>query len=723
LELTLAGERVTAVVGYDDDVFSRGFVCPKGANLGALDEDPDRLCAPMIRRNGVLTEATWREAYDEVDARLAAVRAEHGDISVAFYRGNPSAHTIAATPYLRPLVQALNTPNLYSPSTADQMPTQVACGLVYGNDIAIPVPDLDRTTFLVIIGANPVESNGSLCTAPDFIGRLRRIRARGGTVTVIDPRSTKTARLSDNHIAIRPSTDAYLLLAIVHVLIEDNLCALDHYPTRGFAALQELAGQFSPEAVTEISAVAPQSIRSLARDLAGAQSAAVYGRMGTCATAHGTVTNWLIQVVNILTGNLDRPGGAMFPRNPIRPDYRPAPRFSMGRWHSRVRHLPEVAGEYPVATLADEIETPGAGQVRALITYAGNPVLSTPNGARLDRVLRDLSFMVSIDPYLNETTSHADVILPPPKTLQAGHFDWSLASFMVRAVIRYSPPVLPTADDRPTESEILSTLAVIAAGGGPHGDAAGLREGLVAKMLENAVRTEGSPVFGRNAAQLRSALVGRTDVERHLEVMLRLGPYGDGFGAEPTGVTLQQLLDHPEGVDRGPMQPRLHEVVTHADGCIDLCPSAVLPEVERLAEEMHLPRPRFVLIGRRTLRSNNSWMHNLPNLVSGPARCTLQLNVADADALGLAEGDDVVVRSAVGAVTAVAEPTAALRPGVVSLPHGWGHQRSGSRQDVASRRGGVSANDLTDESVIDTLSGNAIFNGVPVTIEPGRVSE
>lgn len=718
LELTLHGDHVTAVRGYDHDRFSAGYLCPKGANLGKLDEDPDRLRNPLVRRDGALREASWDQAFDAVEVGLNQVRGRYGDDAVAFYRGNPSAHTIAATPYLRPLALALNSRNLYSASTADQIPTQVACGLIFGNDIAIPVPDLDRTDFLLIFGANPAESNGSLCTAPNFNGRLRAIQARGGKVVVVDPRRTRTAQAADSHLQIRPAADAYLLLGVVQVIFEEKLVTLCGAGVRHLDALADLVRGFAPERVAEVCGIPATHIRRLARDLAAAPSAAVYGRMGTCTTAHGTVSNWLIQVVNILTGNLDRPGGAMFPRNPIRPSYRKSARFTMARWHSRVRHLPEVAGEFPVATLADEIDTPGDGQVKALITYAGNPVLSTPNGARLAAALPQLDFMLCIDPYVNETTSHADVILPPPRTLQAGHFDWSLAAFMIRAVVRYSPPVLPLPADRPSEAEILSRLAVIAAGNGAHGDAAGLRENLVMRMLTHAAADPGSPVYGRDPHELRGALAGRSDVERHLEVMLRLGPYGDGFGTDPEGITLTQLIEQPEGVDKGPMEPRLAELIGHPDGLIDLCPQEVIAEVVQLEREMSSPQPEFVLIGRRALRSNNSWMHNIPNLVAGPDRCTLQLSIVDADALGICDGDSVVVRSAVGEVTVAAEPTTDLRTGVVSLPHGWGHRGAGMAQGVAERHAGVSANDLTDHSVVDALSGNAVFNGVPVTIEP-----
>ncbi|HVW44878.1 MAG TPA: molybdopterin-dependent oxidoreductase [Amycolatopsis sp.] len=720
LEITLDGGRAVAVRGHEDDLFSRGYLCPKGANLGALDADPDRLHQPLERRGGRLVPATWEEAFAAVARGLGAVREAHGSGAFALYRGNPSAHSLAVTPYLRPLIKGLGTRHIYSASTADQVPTQVACGLVYGSAAAIPVPDLDRTSHLLILGANPAESNGSLCTAPDFRGRLHAIRTRGGTVTVVDPRRTRTAGLADRHLPIRPATDAYFLFALVHVLFEEGLADQGPHADRmsGLAEVRDLAAGFAPEAVAEVCGIPAPEIRATARELATAPAAAVYGRMGTCATSYGTVTNWLIQVLNILTGNLDRPGGVMFPVNPTRAAYLRDQPFRMGRWRSRVRDLPEVFGEFPVATLADEMATPGDGQIRALMTIAGNPVVSAPNGVRIGELLPGLDFMVSVDPYVNETTRHADVILPPPRVLQTGHYDWALSSFFVRAVVRYSPPLTDLEPGRPGEDEILAKLALIADGQEPATDAGALSESLVTTVLGKAVKAQGSPVHGRDPGELRGQLTGSSPLERYFEAMVRLGPFGDGFGADPGGITLQSLIDSPEGIDRGPMRPRLAEVLPDPDGGIHLCPAEVRDEVASLAAGLRRDRGGFVLIGRRTLRSNNSWMHNVPNLVTGPQRCTLLINESDADQLGVVTGDRVRVTSETGEVTVDAETTRDIRPGVVSLPHGWGQQRAGGRLRIAARTEGVNANTLTDERVVDTLSGNAVLNGVPVRLKP-----
>ena len=471
LELTVSddgGGRVTAARGDRDDVFSAGFVCPKGASFGQLDGDPDRLTRPLVRRDGHLTEVGWEEAFAVVAERLGAVVAEHGGRSVGVYLGNPNAHTMAGALYPPLVIKALGTRNVFSASTLDQMPKQVALGHMFGNPFAFTVPDLDRTDHLVVIGANPMVSNGSLATAADFPGKLRALRRRGGRLTVIDPARTRTAELADRHLAPRPGTDGALLFAVVHVLFDEGLVAEDlggiAEHVVGVEAVRDLADEFAPEVVAAHCGVAAQDIRELAREIAAAPSAAVYGRIGTSTVEFGTLGSWLVDVVNVLTGNLDRPGGAMFPLGPTAPAPRPARPgrgFSTGRWHSRVSGYPEAASEFPTAALAEEIDTPGDGQIRAMITVAGNPVLSAPDGDRLSRALDGVGFMLSIDPYLNETTCHADVILPPPPPSQSGHFDFALNNVAVRANARYSPPVLPLSDGRPDEAEILSRIALM----------------------------------------------------------------------------------------------------------------------------------------------------------------------------------------------------------------------------------------------------------------------
>ncbi|MFI9844975.1 molybdopterin-dependent oxidoreductase [Nonomuraea sp. NPDC051941] len=705
LTLTLdEGGHVTSVRGDKDDPFSKGFICPKGASLGRLDEDPDRLRKPLIREGDLWREVGWEEAFTAVKAGLDRVADRR---SAAIYLGNPNAHSMAGALYGAPLIKALGTRNVYSASTADQMPKHVASGLMFGHPLAIPVPDLDRTDYLLMLGANPLESNGSLCTAPDFPGRLKALRGRGGRLVVVDPRRTRTAALADEHVFVRPGTDAYLLFGIVHTLFAEELVKPSHQ-VNGLAEVREAAKHFPPEAVSGRTGVPAEVIVRLARELAGARTAAVYARIGTCTAEFGTLAQWLVDVLNVLTGNLDRPGGAMFPKPATEFGARRRP-YTVGRWKSRVRGLPESNGELPVATLADEIETPGEGQVTFLITVAGNPVLSAPHGARLDAAFGRLDFMVSVDPYLNETTRHANVILPPPRMLQSGHYDFALLGFAVRNYARYSPPLLPL-DGQPSEAQILARLAMIASG--LEGD---LDEFVIGEMLRKATETPGSGVEGRDVAGLRAELEGETGGERRLDLMLKLGPYGEWAGKGD--LSLRKLLDNPHGLDLGPLEPRLGEVLKTASGLIELAPPQIVEDVERLRGKLDEDPPEIVLIGRRHLRSNNSWLHNVGPLVGGSNTCTLQINPADVTRLGL--DGEAVVRSAKGQLTVPLEPTDTIMPGVVSLPHGWGH--AGSSQSVAAEHAGVSVNTLTDESTVDVLSGNAVFNGVPVTISPTGV--
>lgn len=718
LELTLDDNgTITRVRGDAKDPLSKGFICPKGATLGSLDGDPDRLAEPLIKGEA----ATWDEAFETVKRELSAVIERYGRDSVAVYVGNPTAHSLAGPLYVGALAKALGTRNLYTASTADQMPKHVSSGHMFGDPLTIPVPDLDRTDHLLMLGANPLESNGSLCSAPDFPGRLKAIRARGGKVVVVDPRRTRTAALADEHLFIRPGTDAFLLMALVHTLFAEELTSSpEHLEGRvnGLDDLRALAVDFAPERVADVTGVPAETVRRTARELAAAGRAAVYGRIGTCTQAYGTLNSWLVDALNVLTGNLDRPGGAMFPRPAHAPVYRRRKPFTTGRWRSRVRELPEVNGELPVATLADEIETPGEGQVRALITIGGNPALSAPNAERLDRALAGLEFMVSVDPYLNETTRHAHVVLPPPRPAQTPHYDIALTGLAVRNYARFSPPVVPLPEGRPSEAELLARLALIASG--TDGDPAALDELIINTTLAKATAAEGSPVHGRDPEELRGMLDGGTPTEQRLDMMLRLGPYGDGFGSDPSGLTLTRLrTEHPHGIDLGALEPRLDEVLCTTSGRIELCPPTFAADVDRLHSALRSSeRPEMVLIGRRHLRSNNSWLHNIPELVRGSNTCTLQLNPDDADRLGVRAGDSVRVSSRTGAIEAVAEPTDTVMPGVVSLPHGWGHDRPGTRTRVAHRHAGVNVNAVTDEQEIDPLSGNAVFNGVPVTVEP-----
>ncbi|MGX9788444.1 molybdopterin-dependent oxidoreductase [Mycobacterium sp. MMS18-G62] len=722
LTLTISDGRVSGARGDREDVFSKGFICPKGASFAELDNDPDRLARPLVRRDGVLTEATWDEAFAVIADRLGEVIREHGGSSVGVYLGNPNAHTIAGGLYAPLIIKALGTRQVYSASTLDQMPKHVSLGYMFGSPVAFTVPDLDRTDYLVIIGANPLVSNGSLATAADFPGKLRALRKRGGRFTVIDPARTRTAELADRHIAPRPGTDAALLFAIVHVLFEEGLVAPDlggvAEHVNGVESVRALADEFSPEAVTRHCGVPADEIRTLAREIAAAPSAAVYGRIGTSTVEFGTLGSWLVDVINVLTGNLDRPGGAMFPLSPVAPAPRPAGPgrgFKTGRWHSRVSGYPEVLSELPATALAEEIETPGDGQIKAMITIAGNPVLSAPDGDRLDRALDGVGFVLSIDPYLNETTRHADVILPPPPPSQSAHFDLALNNLAVRNNARYSPPALPP-HGRPDEPEILSRVALILYGIGHDGDPGLVDAQVIGMTLAKETADANSPVAGRDVEELTAMLTDGPGYERRLDMMLRLGAYGDAFGAKPDGLTLEKLKAAPHGIDLGPLQPRLPAVLRTASGKVELAPEPLIADAARLRDSIGRGADGFVLIGRRHLRSNNSWMHNLPALLGGTNRCTLQIHPDDAAELGLT--DNAVIKGPGGDLVAPVEATPGMRRGVVSLPHGWGHDRGGTGQGVASGQPGVNVNQLNDGNQLDPLSGTAVLNGIPVDIAP-----
>ncbi|WP_327378559.1 molybdopterin oxidoreductase family protein [Streptomyces sp. NBC_01216] len=713
LTLTLAGTRVTGARGDRQDVFSAGFVCPKGASFGEVDADPDRLRTPLVRTDGELREATWTEAFDHIAARIRPLVEEYGPNAVGIVLGNPNVHTMAGALYPPLLIGALRTRNLFTASTLDQMPKHVSSGLLFGDPFAIPVPDLDRTTHLLILGANPLESNGSLCTAPDFPGRLKALRRRGGTLTVVDPRRTRTAALADRHIALRPGTDALFLAALAHTLFDEGLTDLGALAAHveGVADVREALRDFTPEAVADACDLDAATLREVARELAAAPSAAVYGRMGSSTVEHGTLANWLVDVLNVLTGNLDRPGGALFPLSATAPAPRPAgpgKGFALGRWRSRVSGHPEAKGEFPTAALAEEIETPGEGRIRAVISIAANPVLSAPDGRRLDAALGGLDFMVSVDPYLNETTRHADVVLPPPPPSQSAHFDFAFNGFAIRNQARYTPAAVPLEDGRMDECEIHARL--ILAVSGMHGASPSAVDDLaVDSALAKAVAQEHSPLHGGDPQEQARLLAGRTGPERRLDLMLRLGPYD---------LILEDLLRAPHGIDLGPLRPRLPQVLKTRSGRVELLPQPLAADLPRLRAALASRRDGLVLVGRRHLRSNNSWLHNVPSLTGGSNRCTLQVHPADADRLGLADGKPARISSVGGALEVEVEVTDAVRAGVVSLPHGWGHDRPGARLTVAAERPGVNVNQLLDGSLLDPLSGTAVLNGFPVDVTP-----
>ncbi|MET0519892.1 MAG: molybdopterin-dependent oxidoreductase [Burkholderiaceae bacterium] len=723
LEVRTRGEQVTAIRGAEQDVFSRGYLCPKGVSLKDLHEDPDRLRRPLVKRDGVFVEASWDEALAEVERRLLPIVDAHGADAVATVIGNPSAHKISLLSYFPRLLRALGSKNVFSASTLDQMPKQLSAGLMFGHWLSIPVPDIERCDYLLMLGANPMVSNGSLWTVPDYRGKAKAMRARGGRIVVVDPRRSETAAQADEHLAILPGGDVFLLLGLVHTLFDEGLVKPGRLSDwlHGLDEVRAAVLPYAPERMAAGCGIPAETQRRIARELAAAPHAAVYGRIGTCTQRFGTLNSWLVDVLNVLTGQLDAPGGAMFPKaaafaaNTLgKPGAGKG--VSTGRRHSRVSGAPEVFGELPITLLAEEIETAGEGQVRALISIAANPVLSAPNGPRIARALEGLDFMLSLDIYLNETSRHADVILPGLSPLEDLHFDIAFPQFSFRNHARFSGPVFAKADGQPEEWETLLRLAALLEGKGLDVDVAALDDAAIAADVQR--------LAGEQAAAVLAALSDLRGPERLIDLALRSGPYGDRFGLDPNvpkGLTLAQVRAADGGIDLGALQPRVPELLRTPSGRIELAPPSLLADLAHVDAALAAPAPEMLLIGRRDVRSGNSWMHNLPILAKGPERCTLRVHPDDGRRLGLADGA-MARLSAAGAGAAAAglvvpvQLSAELRPGVVSLPHGWGHDLPGARLRLAAERPGVNINELLDDRLRDPLSGNAVLSGVAVHV-------
>lgn len=729
LEITVnPQEQVVRIRGDQQDVFSRGFICPKGSTLKQLYEDPDRLRKPLVKRDGVHVEVSWDEAWQEVERGLMGVIERHGRGSLSAYMGNPNAHNLGPMLYSSVMLKSLGSRNLFSASSVDQMPMHVAGGFMFGTAQSIPVPDLDHTDYLLMLGANPYASNGSLCTAPDYPGRIQAIRARGGKVVVVDPRRTKTAEESDEWVSIRPGTDGLFMSALLNVMFAEGLHKVEPRIAahlNGLDDIKSAVAPFTPSAVATATGVDADTITRLARELCAAPTAAVYGRIGVNTVSFGSLNAWLVNAINIVTGNFDKRGGAML-TTPLagsattRGNAGKGKGFSTGRGHSRVSKKPEVMGEYPVAVLGEEILTPGENQIRALITVGGNPVLSTPHSAQLDEAFADLDFMVSIDIYLNETTRHANVILPPPSALEKDHYDLSLYAFAVRNVGNYSEPVLQKDPSQPDEWEIIVKLGGILQGLGAHCDVNVIDDSVVQAMVMGAVANSSSNIFGRDADDILNQLSkdNRRGTARMLDFMLQTGPYGAAFGTNPSGVSLDVMLANPHGVDMGPLEPRIPEGLRTPSGRIELAPPQLVADMKRLQDSIEkVQQHDMVLVGRRELKSNNSWMHNINVLTKGSLSCTAHVHPDDAQRFGITDGATIRITSRVGEIEIPAEVTDAVRQGVVSVPHGWGHGVPGTKMAVAAGKAGVNSNILTDDKEIDPLSGNAVLNAIPVNLQ------
>lgn len=686
LEVEHDGTSVARIRGDAQDPFSRGHVCPKGVALAELQNDPDRVRQPLRRVGDRFEPIGWDDALELAARRLAEIQRAHGRDAVATYFGNPAAHSYSAILFYQVLMDALATRNRYSANSVDTLPRFLTSYLLYGNQVQVPVPDIDRTDYLLMLGANPEVSNGSVMTAPDVGTRLRALRARGGKLVVIDPRRTETAAVADEHHFIRPGSDALFLAALLHVLFEERLAA----PGRllplldGWDAAPRLVAPFTPERVAAATGIAADVTRRLARELAAAPTAVCYGRVGTSVQEFGALATWLVELVNVATGNLDRVGGSMFGTPAV--DLPGVARRlglagSFDRWRSRVSGYPEFMGEFPVAALAEEMETPGEGQIRALLVMAGNPVLSLPNGGRLDRAIAGLDFVVSIDIYVNETSRHADLILPTTFGFEHDQYSILNLAMAVRNVAHWSPALLAKPPGLRHDWEVLIELA------------------------ERVGRAKGG--IEALKGRLRGGLGRAIGAERVLDLVLRLGPHR---------LSLAKLRRAPHGLDLGPLEPRLAKLMGRRK--VRIAPEPLVADLARLERRLAAPAPPLVLVSRRTLRSNNSWNHNARRLVSGKERCLLEMHPRDAAARGIAAGARVALKSRVGSVVVPVALTEAMMPGVVSLPHGWGHDKPGTQLRVASTRPGASVNDVTDDGFVDALSGAAALSGVPVEVTP-----
>jgi anaerobic selenocysteine-containing dehydrogenase len=704
LRFEVDGDRILSVRPDDADAFSAGFACPKGVSIADVHADPDRVRQPMWRtRGGAFEPISWDDAFDLTAARLSETRRCYGGDSVGLYWGNPIGHNHGAALLVPALTAALGTRNRYSAGSQDGNPRVAVSYHLYGSGFSLPVPDVDRTMFFLCIGANPLVSNGSVMTAPNMRARMRSIRDRGGKIVVIDPRRTETARTADEHIPIRPGTDAALLLALTHVIVADGSadCRFLESATSGWHQITARLDEFSPARVEAYTGIPAATITRLAREFAASPASVAYSRIGVCVGPFATLATWATDLLNVVAGRLGRRGGAMFPTPPI--DLVEIGRRTglegLGRWYSRVRRLPETMGDLPSATLVDEIETPGDGQIRALITLAGNPVLSAPNGRRLSAALERLDFMVSIDIYVNETTRHADLILPPAWSLTDDHVDIVFAALAVRNFARWSPPVLARGADELHDWEILLELTE-RLGGGPTGSPA----------IDRILRVAGRLGYRWKPSQV-------------VDLLLRTGPYGDRFLPWSDGLSLAKLRKAQHGIDLGPMKDGHERRVYHADKKIHLDAAPLVADLARLTAEISRPvdADQLLLIGRRELRSNNSWMHNVAGLVSGRERCVLYMHPTDAQRRGITDGSMVSLASRVHEGDVRVELTEDMMPGVVSLPHGWGHGSSAQWQRVAGARPGVSANDWTDDAAVEPVIGQSILNAVPVRVE--RVSD
>lgn len=734
LKVTVSDGVATSVRGNPDDLWSQGHLCPKGASLHQIHHDPDRLRLPLVRsRSGEHVQVSWEDAFAEAERVLRPVIDRYGARALTVYLGNPVAHNLGLQTYIGALVGmagAAGMPAYYTPGTVDQWPLNVVSALLFGGMWNAPIPDLDRTDHLMMLGANPSASQGSMLSAPDIMGRLAAIRARGGTVVVVDPRRTETARRVSEWVPVRPGTDALLLFALLHTLAErGEIRQPPHLQglVDGLDDVVGLAAQFSPERVEPATGVPATTIRRLAADLAAADRPVLYSRIGACTQEFGTLATWLVFVLNVALGSVDSPDGALFPKAAVwspmfmKPPDQDGPGWRFGRFHSRVRRSPEVLGQFPVSCLAEEIDTPGDGQIRGLITVAGNPVISAPGAHRLDAALSGLDAMISVDNWLNETSRHAHVVLPGLSPLERAHCDDLYWMYSVASCLKWSEPVFPPSPGRPQEWEILLRLAGAVLGTPVvEVDVRAMDDLYTQGIIHTACQADDTPLSGRDPGEVFGTLEG-AGPERMTDLGIRVGPWGDDLGRRPGGLTLDEVRRHPDGLRLAELDSgRLTDVLTTPSGRIELMHPLLATDIPRLASRMDRGRDDLVLTSRRHLRSNNSWMHNVAALMRGKDRCTLLLHPDDAAHHDVVDGRPVEVSTSEGSIVVVAEVSDEMMPGVVSLPHGWGHGIDGTRLGVANAHPGVNSNLLNPPALVDVPSNTQVVNGVPCRLRSRR---
>ncbi|MCK5425575.1 MAG: molybdopterin oxidoreductase family protein [Emcibacter sp.] len=685
LEITVKDNRVISIKGDKDDPFSKGHICPKATTLQDIQEDPDRLKFPHKKVDGQWIKIGWDEAFNMAADKLWDIQQKHGRDAVGVYLGNPNVHNYGAVTHGPQFLRLLKSKNRFSATSVDQLPHQFISSVMYGHQFLIPIPDIDHTDHMIIMGANPAVSNGSIMTVPNVKHRLKEITNRGGKIIVIDPRHTETAKIASEHHFIKPGRDVAFLLAFLNHLFDKDLISPAHLIEKldGFDSVHALIKNFPQDNIEDITGISLEVIHKMAEDFAAEDKAVFYGRMGVSTNAYGALCQWLIQLINIATGNLDKVGGTLIPLpavdlvgfNLIGPG-------GYNRWQSRVSAKPEVCGEFGSSLMAEEILTEGKGQIKAMILSAGNPVLSTPNGTQLERAFEKLDFILAIDFYINESTRYADLILPPTAPLEHDHYDVSFLALAVSNVTRFNEKTIQADDGTMDDWGIFHELRV------------------------RYLKKLGAPELPKKRSP-----------ERLIAIALANGPYGRR-SRKPLALSLKKLKQNPHGILLGDLHPLLIRRLKTKNGKINCAPNLLVTDLNRVKDDLFsAPQSdKLLLIGRRDIRTNNSWSHNSHRLVKGKNRCTLLINPQDMKRHGLSSGDMVGIKSRVGSLTIQAEATTDMMPGVVSIPHGWGHARTGVMLDIATKHGGVSVNDLTDETKTDQLIGTAAVNGIEVEL-------